>query len=125
MRDINSLPLWQGSSARVLPEISRLQRQVGRHDRRVKVLSLQHRIDGKVAQLLLLLLEVVFPAKRVSQCFAEYFEVVSLAGGGAVLLHGVIGFVALRGQTHEEALLAQVEVEAFGAVVPGKSIIIF
>ena len=101
-----------------MPEISRLQRQVGRHDGRAEVLPLQHRIDGKVSQLLLLLFEVVFPAQRVSKSFAEDFEVVGLAGGGAVLLHGVVGLVGLGRQAHEEALLAQVKVEAFGAVVP-------
>ena len=63
---LHVLPFRKGTSTRVLPEIPRLQRQVGRHNGRAEVLPLQHRIDGKVPQLLLLLFEVVFPAQRVS-----------------------------------------------------------
>ncbi len=64
------------------------------------------------------LLKIILSTKRISQSFAENFEVIGLSCRSAVLLHRVVGLVTFSGKADEETGLTEVEIEAFGTMIP-------
>ena len=69
-----------------------------------------------------MLLEILFRFELVLEQLSEVPHVLSRGGRGAILLHGVLQLVASADAAVEEAVLAQVVVNAPETLIPGQEI---